>query len=340
MDAPRPTSRLRLARRLVATFLILAGTLSVGYLGISSYVAEQLVYRTPTPIQRTPASFGFRFADVTFPSREDHLVIRGWFIPGILPDGRLTADRTIVVVHGTWANREDKGDKELELTVDLARSGLAILAFDMRGMGESTPSPLSFGYFEQRDVLGAVDYLRTGRLPFPELARPRAIGGLGVSMGAATLLLASAREPAIKAVVSDSAYAAIVPLIERDLSKYRVPVIGTVPWIFAPSAIAMAHLLYGVDFFAVRPIDAVANVAARPLLLIHGAKDEYVPVHNFEQLSAAASSASTAQVTTWLVPKARHAQGYKTAGREYVTRVVAFFDAALGPDRSQIVAAP
>ena len=31
-------------------------------------------------------------------------------------------------------------------------------------------------------------------------------------MGAATLLLASAKEPEIKAVVSDSAYATIVPL--------------------------------------------------------------------------------------------------------------------------------
>jgi uncharacterized protein len=339
MNAPYSAARLRMARRVIATLLIIAGTLSVGYLGISSYVAEQLVYRTPTPIQRTPGSLGLRFKDVTFPSRGDHLAIRGWFIPGVRPDGRLTADRTIVVVHGTWANREDKGDKELELTADLARHGLAILAFDMRGMGESTPAPLSFGYFEQRDVLGAIDYLRVGRLPFPELGRPRAIGGLGISMGAATLLLASAKEPEIKAVVSDSAYATIVPLIERDLSRYRVAVIGTVPWVFGPSAIVMARLLYGIDYFAVRPVDAVASVAPRPLYLIHGARDEYIPVVNFEQLRTAATSAPQAQVTTWLVPKARHAQGYKVGGPEYVSRVVAFFAATLGSDRTQTGAA-
>jgi fermentation-respiration switch protein FrsA (DUF1100 family) len=340
MDAPGPTPLLRLARRIIATFLILAGTLSVGYLGISSYVAEQLVYRTPTPIQRTPASLGLRFANVTFPSREDHLVLKGWFIPGVLPDGRLTADRTIVVVHGTWANREDRGDKQLELTGDLARRGLAILAFDMRGMGESPPAPLSFGYYEQRDVLGAVDYLRAGPLAFPELGRPRAIGGLGVSMGAATLLIASANEPSIKAVVSDSAYAEIVPLIERDLSRYQVAVIGSVPWVFAPSALVMARLLYGVDYFAVRPVDSVAGVAPRPLLLIHGARDEYIPVINFDRLHKAASSPPTSQVTSWLVPKARHAQGYKIAGGDYVTRVGRFFDAALGPDQRQPGAIP
>ena len=339
MVAPHSTSALRMARRVIAALLIVAGTFSVGYLGISSYVAEQLVYRTPTPIHRTPASLGLHFKDITFPSRGDHLAIRGWFIPGVRPDGRLTADRTIVVVHGTWANREDRGDKELELTADLARHGLAILAFDMRGMGESTPAPLSFGYFEQRDVLGAIDYLRGGPVPFPVLGRPRAIGGLGISMGAATLLLASAKEPEIKAVVSDSAYATIVPLMERDLSRYRVAVIGTVPWVFGPSAIVMARLLYGIDYFAVRPVNSVASVAPRPLYLIHGARDEYIPVLNFDQLRAAATSAPKAQVTTWLVPKARHAQGYKVAGPEYVSRVVAFFDAALGSDRSQTGAA-
>jgi len=332
--ASQPTPRINQWRRVVAALLVLAGVLSVGYIGISSYVAEQLVYRTPSPIHRTPTDLGLRFAYVSFPSRDDHLVLRGWLIPGVLPDGSLTVDRTIVVVHGTWANREDRGDHLLELTSDLARRGLAILAFDMRGMGESTPAPLSFGYFEQRDVLGAVDYLRWGRLPFPELGRPRAIGGLGISMGAATLLLASAREPAIQAAVSDSAYAAITPLIERDLSRYRVAVIGTVPWVFAPSAIVMARLLYGIDFFAVRPVDSVTNVAPRPLFLIHGARDNYIPVANFEQLRAAATSFPTAHVTSWLVARARHAQGYQVAGREYVTRVVGFFDAALGPDHS------
>ena len=108
---------------------------------------------------------------------------------------------------------------------------------------------------------------------------------------------------------------------------------------FGPSAIVMARLLYGIDYFAVRPVNSVASVAPRPLYLIHGARDEYIPVLNFDQLRAAATSAPKAQVTTWLVPKARHAQGYKVAGREYVSRVVAFFDAALGSDRSQTGAA-
>ena len=52
-----------LGRRAVGGLLILSGLLTLGYLGISSYIAEELVYEAPKPIVRTPASLGVRFAD-------------------------------------------------------------------------------------------------------------------------------------------------------------------------------------------------------------------------------------------------------------------------------------
>ncbi|MEA2634985.1 MAG: uncharacterized protein QOH92_1752 [Chloroflexota bacterium] len=318
-----------LVRRAVAALLVVVGLLTLGYVSISSYIAEQLVYEAPKPIVSTPANLGLHFASVIVPSRDDHISLKGWFIPGILPDGQLTTDRMIIVVHGTRTNRESPGDHLLQLTGELARHGLGVLSFDMRGMGESPPAPLSMGNLEQRDVLGAVDFLRMGTLPFPELGRPRFIGGLGISMGAATLLLAAAREPAIQAVVSDSAYADAAPLLEREIPKRAVPIVGRIPGAFAPSALTMARVLYGVDLFDARPVGSIARIAPRPLLLIHGAADDYVPVNNFQQLAAAATSPATSRVTTWLVPKTRHAQAFKNTGPVYVARVTAFFDAAL-----------
>jgi fermentation-respiration switch protein FrsA (DUF1100 family) len=77
-------------------------------------------------------------------------------------------------------------------------------------------------------------------------------------------------------------------------------------------------------------VSTIARIAPRPLLLIHGTADDYVPIANFHQLQAAATSPSGSQVATWIVPGARHAQAFKKTGAEYVTRVTAFFDAALG----------
>lgn len=317
------THKHRLPRKLLAILLIISGILTLGYLGISVIVATQVAYAKPVAIQQTPAALGLSYREVSFPSREDHVLLRGWFIPGILPGGQLTAQRTIIMLHGMHSNRAAPEAGLLDLSAALARHGFAILAFDMRGNGESSPAPLSGGYFEQRDVLGAVDYLRSGPLPYPELGRPHAIGGWGISLGAATMLLAAAREPAIRAVVSDCAFAAIVPVIEHDYSGLSL---------FIPSVLDTLRLLYGADYYAARPVDVVASIAPRPIFFIQGSADSVVPPWNLNELAIAASTAPGAHVQTWLVKGAEHVQSYHVMGTEYVSRVVAFFNSALGPD--------
>ncbi len=287
----------RRVRRLVATLLILSTLLTSAYVALSLYIATQLVYAPQKPIYATPAAFGMQFRTVTFPSREDHLLLRGWFIPGLLSNGQITSQRTIIMVHGNRTNRADKVAGLLKLSVAFAQHGFAVLAFDMRGTGESPPAPLSLGYFEQRDVLGAVDFLRSGPLPFPELGRPRVI----------------------------------VSILEREIPKG-----GHLPALFTPGALLATQALYGIDFYAVRPVDIVASIAPRPLFFIHGDKDSFNPYSNMFVLAAAARSAPDAHVQTWLVPGADHAQSFNTAGQVYVTRVTDFYNQALGPDSGSV----
>lgn len=317
------------ARWLATTLLLVSGVLTLGYTGVSTYIATKLVYEAPKAVVGTPSQYGLKFAYVTFPAREDGVRLKGWFIPGVLSDGRLTADRTLIMVHGTRTNRADVDAGLLKLSAALARQGFAVLAFDMRGMGQSPPAPLSMGYFEQRDVLGAVDFLRGGTLLYSELGRPRVIGGWGVSLGGASLIFAAAKESAIRAVVSDCAYADIVPIFERE-----IPERGGLPALFTPGALVAAQALYGVNFYAVRPVDVIGNIAPRPILLIHGTADDYIPPSNMEQLYRAGSTPPNAHITQWLVPGVKHAQSFNTLGDQYVTRVVAFYTAALGPDQS------
>ncbi|HEY8325792.1 MAG TPA: alpha/beta hydrolase [Ktedonobacterales bacterium] len=327
---PRPASPIGLlAFWLISALLIFSALGTAAYAGVSLYAASQLVYAPQILPKGTPADAGLAYKIVSFPSRTDHLELRGWFIPGVAGHGKLSTQETIIVVHGIRANRTDPGMGLLDLSDALAKNGFAVLAFDMRGSGESSSAPTSLGYYEQRDVLGAVDFLKSGAMPYPDLGRPKAIGGWGVSMGAATLLLAAAQEPSIQAVVSDSAYADVLPILERE-----IPARAHLPHVFTPGILQAANVMYGIDFSAVRPEAVVARIAPRPILFIHGAADTYVPPDNMTILAQAAQQAPNAHVQTWSVPNATHAQAFKVAGAAYVSRVVAFFKASLSTSGS------
>lgn len=322
------------SRRLVAVFLALSLILMMSYSAVSIYMATRIQATQQTPPYATPASLGLSYKDVTFPSRDDHLQIRGWFIPGVLSNRQLTSQRTIIMVHGNLTNRADKGLGLLDLSGDLARRGFAILAFDMRGAGDSPAAPRSFGIYEQRDALGAVDFLQSGPLPYPELGRPRAIVGWGASLGGAIIIMAAAKEPAIRAIVSDSAYAAILPRLERGIPAEGYPALLT------PGGLIAAQVLYGVDYYHARPVDVIASIAPRPILLIHGAEDNKdhatTPPADMYTLAAAALNAPQANVQTWMVPGATHVQAYHVEGKAYIDRLDAFYTAALGPDTSRL----
>ncbi len=290
----------------------------------SLYHRSQIGIRQPVRPARVTNRGSAVFLRVVSP---DGLVISwqfllsGWFIPGVLPGRHLTAERTLILVHGTGSNRASP--LVLNLSVDLARRGFAILAFDMRGMGRSERAPLSEGYFEQRDVLGAVDFLHSGNLPYQELGRTRAIAAWGDSMGAASVLLAAAREPAIRAVVSDSGFAALVPVLQSN---------PLYPGAFIPSVLLTVQLLYGVNYYASRPVDVVASIAPRPLFFIQGSADSVVPPSNLKLLATAATSAPHAHILVWQVKGADHIESFTVMGEVYLNRVVAFFTQALGPD--------
>ena len=290
------------------------------------------------PMDTMPAALGLQYQNVTFPSRYDNVQLKGWFIPGVLPNGQLTTQRAIIMVHGDSSNRVDPAAGILSLSADLARHGFAVLTFDMRVNSESSAAPRSLGYFEQRDVLGAVDFLRSGPQPYPQLGRPHAIGGWGESLGGSTLILATAQEPAIQAIVSDSAFADVLPRLERDVHAADMPVIGHLPTMFTPGGLIAAQVLYGLDYYHTKPVDVIASIAPRPMFLIQGSADNSThrdtPPTNLFILAAAAVSAPDANVQIWFVPGATHAQSYHVEGQAYVDRIVAFYTATLGPNTS------
>lgn len=243
---------------------------------------------------------------VTFTTR-DGLALSGWFLPD--PG----SDATVVICHGAGAN---KGNFIDFLRVFDGR-GYNSLIFDARAHGESAGHTTTFGLFETADVTAAVDWLKQTR---PEQARH--LYGLGSSMGAMTLLRAAADDPRIEAVVLDSCFAS-APLLARQHTE-RLPVLGP---LYADLIMASMSLHAGRSFWSLDGRNAIARLAPRPVLLIHGEDDFVIPPVNLDIMYAAAREPKQ----RWLGP-GLHSNILTTDFEQYQRRVLEFLQAARSPE--------
>jgi fermentation-respiration switch protein FrsA (DUF1100 family) len=276
-------------------------------LGVSAYLGGVATRVDREPITLNPADLGLEYEDITFPSREDHMILHGWFLPS--PE----SEQVIIMLHGAESNRTDPDINAMGIAVKLVASGYNVLMFDFRGHGESEGERLSAGYHEIKDLWGAVDFVQERGF--------EKIGVLGFSMGAATALMGAAEEPDIDCVIADSSFADMGGIMEREFTnRTRFPGYFITPVLF------MIKIMYGVDFTEVKPVEYVPKIAPRPILFIHGEKDDFVPLEHARRLYEASQNPADA---LWIVPGAEHVKGYITSPEEYINRITAFFDSVL-----------
>ena len=149
--------------RFIKVTAIVIAVILVLYIGLSVYGARAAmeIPRLPLEANSSPASIGLAYEDVSFTSRDDGVVLRGWYLP---------ADRNsvIIVIHGGFQNRLDDSVNTLGLSRDLLEKGYDILLFDLRGRGESEGKGLALSNIE-RDIGGAVDYLKGEGYPLDRI---------------------------------------------------------------------------------------------------------------------------------------------------------------------------
>ena len=259
-----------------------------------------------------PGNYGLQYEEVEFTSRGDAITLDGWYLPG--DNGK----HTIIFVHGIGSMRS--GDNATEIAYHLVDQGFNVLLFDLRAHGSSGGDYVSGGYFEQKDVLGAIDFLLKRGVTTDD------IGVIGFSMGAGTSILALVEEPGIRALVVDSPYARASDLLTNETAlKTGVP-----KWlssIFIPAAKVMASLFYGIDIGSLVPEEAVRQLAY-PILVIHGEEDTRIPYTHGERVYGEAYQGST----IWLVPGVDHADAFLDYPEEYILRVTEYFIGQLGID--------
>ncbi len=286
----------------------MALTGAIGLFGGITGAAYYVSLRVSPPSRRTfldtytftPWELGVPYETVEFRS-SDGLRLTGWWLP------RPETNAVIVGSHGHAGSK----DELLGIGSYCWRAGYNVLLFDYRGRGESDPWPQTLVSREVDDLLAALEYVRQ-RMP----GAP--IGVVGYSMGAAVGILATARDQSVKALVADSSFTAGDDVVAHGVEQtLRIPPTPLVR--LADLIVARRH---GYRFSQARPIDAIGQIAPRPVFIIHGVDDTLIPVSHAQRLYAAAREPRL----LWEVPGAEHCGGYFVDRVTYCRRVIEFFD--------------
>ncbi|MBO0792048.1 MAG: alpha/beta fold hydrolase, partial [Ktedonobacteraceae bacterium] len=213
---------------------------------------------------------------------------------------------TIILVHGFKGSRVEM----LPWARFLYHGGYNVLLYDSRGCGESEGWGSALGAREPNDVLGAVRYLKQRS----DLSNKQ-FGALGISLGAGIVLLAAAREPALKATVADSAWVDESAQIKRMNNISGLPVLPYEP--------ALVDALIGAHLADAQPLAVIGQIAPRAVMLIHSADDANTttPLSGEQQLYQAAK----APKEQWIAPSGGHTGAIVAHQAEYERRVLAFF---------------
>ena len=145
--------------------------------------------------------------------------------------------------------------------------GFNALVIDQRAHGSSEGTTITFGIKERQDCLSWIRYA------IERFGKETPIILSGISMGAATILMASELDlpDNVACIIADSPYSSPAVIIEKVCSDLHYPVMLCRPFIHL-SALLFGH--FRLNSCSAK--EAVAH-AKIPILLIHGEDDRLVP---------------------------------------------------------------
>lgn len=210
-----------------------------------------------------PRDFGCDFEEVTF-SGQDGGQVSGWWMQGV-PNSM-----TFIITHGLFRDRKEVTERGCRLN----KIGSSVLVYDLRSHGKSEKAPITVGYKERFDVLGAVCFAHQ------QMSSELVI--MGVSMGAvATLMAAPEMNPPPSAIISDSSFASLWDTVQQHSSVF----LGGIGF---PFNHVFVWNLTRLGKFSSDALDLPRVFSNSkdwpPTLLLHGERDERISIESAETL--------------------------------------------------------
>ena len=197
----------------------------------------------------------------------DGIDLSGWFLAAPGRPGGTAGSTTVLICHGVGSRKQ----QQIGLAELLVGQGYNVMLFDFRAHGTSGGNSCSYGLRERFDVLAAA---RQVKQRYPQ--RARRIVGLGTNTGAAALMMAAV-EPGgelLDALVLVDPFASFAALAGENADRLLPAGLRQVArWVSVPLASCHAGGWLG----SFNPADSVDAIWPRPVLVIHGRGQTFVP---------------------------------------------------------------
>jgi len=243
------------------------------------------------------------FEKMSLKSR-DGLMLSGYYL-----GAREPTDKLVILTHGYLGHAKQMG---LYGQYYHDKLNYNIFMPDARGHGESEGDYYGFGWPDRLDLIDWTKQLVEKNGPNTEIVYH------GLSMGAATVLMASGEKDLpkqVNAIIADSPYTSVYNLFAYQMNRmYSLPAF---PVLDTTSIVTKLRAGYYL-----REASALEGVKKTdvPLLLIHGTGDTFVPTKMARELYNHANGPAELM----LIDGTNHGEGYVKEKKRYQERVGAF----------------
>ncbi len=251
---------------------------------------NRFFYMPSGPIEKTPATYGYKYEDVTFPALDGNK-LNGWFLPAA---GVKKAKGTVVFSHG---NAGALGH-HFGFVAWYVRAGYNVFMYDYRGFGKSKGDITRAGVVS--DVTAAFNYVKTR----PDVDATRLVS-YGHSLGGSSSITALGRKkmPGLRAVISYAGFASYRDMAQKVGGNWGVSVVTD----------------------ELSPRDFVAKISPVPILIVHGTADGVVPFSQAKLLFKNAKKPKTFMA----IKGGDHQQALWKNEGEYCKKILRWLDAAM-----------
>ena len=183
----------------------------------------------------------------------------------------------VILCHGIPSGIVDPADGGYPLLAKtVSAEGFAVLTFSFRGSGASQGNFNIAGW--SHDLEAAIDYL----WGLPEIDDAQ-ISVVGFSAGASVSIYVAAQDKRVSAVVACACPSSFSAISETKKPQDTVDYFRQIGIIRDPGYPQSTEKWLS-DFRKINALHCVADIAPRPLLLVHASGDSVVPLHNAERL--------------------------------------------------------